>query len=81
MTERSRKLRTVGWGDKNTTRARGNADIYVYNFFVCVRACVFAIGLSGQTAGPIGTKLDTRIQFDPGRVLGKSRSAMTAVGC
>jgi len=33
----------------------------IKNIFVCVRACVFAIRQGGQTAGPIGTKLDTRI--------------------
>jgi len=42
---------------------------------------MFLIG--GQTVGPIGTKLGTRIHLDPGSVSVKSRSrsAKTAVGC
>jgi len=46
--------------------------LYIFGVYVCVSACVFLI--DGQTAGPIRTKVGTRIQVDPGIVLGKSRT-------
>ena len=39
---------------------------------VCLHALVFVI--VGKTAGPLETKLGTRIYLDPGSVLGKSGS-------
>ena len=46
----------------------------LYNIlrYVCVCVCMFLIG--GQTAGPVGIKLGTRIHLDPGSALSKSRS-------
>ena len=46
--------------------------LYIFGFYACVCAGMFLIVC--QPAEPIGTKLGTRIHFDPGIVLGKSRS-------
>jgi len=45
--------------------------------FIYVSVCLYSVCqflTVSQTAGPIGTKLGTRIQLDPDSVLGKSRS-------